>query len=242
MHLTHWSLLIFPAYYPHSLIVAQANYPSASLGPRNYHLFPDPLPTDFLSPFLTQLKFQDQSLYSFSYGYNLIPFFSLTMISLLGKSSTDDSMAAPVYLKAAREKTHPSTPPPQAHTHTLTPPVPVFTLNVSHQISSRPLRAAWQSFIFSILSYVPRIIYSLIFLDNFHIFLSLLKSEYNLLLSSDDNLASYFTEKTEAIRRNFHTSPGHISPPSNICAHILHSAWHRSAFPAHPQPTSSLPR
>ena len=67
MHLSCWSLLIFPAYYPHSLIVAQANYPSASLGPQNYHLFPDPLRPDFLSPFLTQLKFHDQSLYSFSY-------------------------------------------------------------------------------------------------------------------------------------------------------------------------------
>lgn len=56
MHLIRWSLLIFPAYYPHSLIVAQANYPSASLGPQNYHLFPDPLRPDFSLPFLLSLN------------------------------------------------------------------------------------------------------------------------------------------------------------------------------------------
>lgn len=129
---------------------------------------------------------------------------------------------------------------PHRHTHTHAA-CACLHFKLSHQISSRPLCAAWQSFISSILSYVPRIIYSFIFLDNFHIFLSLLKSEHNLLLSSDDNLASYFTEKTEAIRRNFHTSPDHISPPSNILHTYSILPRHRSAFPAHPRPTSSLP-
>ena len=185
MHLIRWSLLIFPAYYPHSLIVAQANYPSASLGPQNYHLFPDPLHPDFSLPFLLSLNSMinnyTHSLMKWSKVKSLssvrlfvtpwtgayqappsmgcsrqeywsrLPFPSpggssqlrnrtlvssiagrrfnlwatrealsslLPWLSLLGKSSTADSMAVPVYLKAAREKTHPSTPLPQAHTHT----------------------------------------------------------------------------------------------------------------------------
>ena len=242
MHLIRWSLLVFPAYYPHSLIVAQANYPSASLGPQNYHLFPDPLHPDFSLPFLLSLNSMINH-----YTHSLMKWSKVKSLSSVRLFVTPWTGAyqAPPSMGCSRQEywsrlpfpspgdlpnsgIEPWSPALQAdaltselpgkpfllsyhdypclviaqrpipwlypctwrqpgkrptlrlhshrHTHTLMPPVPVFTLNVSHQISSGPLRAVWQSFIFSIISYIPRIIYCLILLDNFHIFFSLLKS------------------------------------------------------------------